>query len=44
MSGYLTDVIAKSGVMDPRIAFLQKPVSLDALGAKIRDVLSEPRP
>ena len=43
MSGYLTDVIAKSGVMDPRIAFLQKPVSLDALGAKIRDVLSEPR-
>jgi two-component system, cell cycle sensor histidine kinase and response regulator CckA len=40
MSGYLTDVIAKSGVMDPRIAFLQKPVALDALEAKIREVLN----
>jgi two-component system, cell cycle sensor histidine kinase and response regulator CckA len=40
MSGYLSDVIAKSGVMDPRIAFLQKPVGLDALEAKIREVLS----
>jgi two-component system cell cycle sensor histidine kinase/response regulator CckA len=39
MSGYLSDVIAKSGVMDPHIAFLQKPVSMDALGAKIREVL-----
>jgi hypothetical protein len=27
-------------VMDPRIAFLQKPVALDALEAKIREVLN----
>jgi PAS domain S-box-containing protein len=40
MSGHSTDVIAHSGALDDDAAFLQKPVSPDALAAKVRDVLA----
>ncbi len=39
MSGYTDDVIAHRGVMDPGVAFIQKPFSLKALAAKVREVL-----
>jgi CheY-like chemotaxis protein len=39
MSGYTANVIAHQGVLDPGVHFLQKPFSLQHLGAKIREVL-----
>jgi PAS domain S-box-containing protein len=39
MSGYLSDVIARSGVLDREVAFIQKPVSLETLESRIRQVL-----
>jgi two-component system, cell cycle sensor histidine kinase and response regulator CckA len=39
MSGYTSDVIAKHGVLDDSVAFLQKPFSIDRLAAMVRDVL-----
>jgi CheY-like chemotaxis protein len=40
LSGYSTDVIAHSGVLDRDVAFLQKPVSPEALASKVREVLA----
>jgi DNA-binding NtrC family response regulator len=42
MSGYTEDAIVHLGVLQPGIAFLQKPFTADLLGRKIREVLSEP--
>ncbi len=42
-SGYPADVIARRGVVERDVAYLPKPVSPDALVAKVRDVLAEPR-
>ena len=39
MSGYNADVIARNGILDPRLAFVRKPFTRDELAAKIREVL-----
>jgi PAS domain S-box-containing protein len=39
MSGYTSDVIAHEGVLDAGLNFIQKPFSLDALAAKVRETL-----
>ena len=40
MSGYPADTIARHGVLDEGVAFLQKPFTNRALAAKAREVLS----
>lgn len=42
MSGYTDDSMVKHGVLEPGIAFLYKPFTLEALSAKIREVLDGP--
>ncbi len=39
MSGYTDEAIVHHGVLDPGIAFVQKPFSAETLGRKIREVL-----
>ena len=39
MSGYTSDVIAKRGVVDQNVEFIQKPFAMDALAHKVREVL-----
>lgn len=39
MSGHTEDAILHHGVLDPRIAFLHKPFTSEALGQKLREVL-----
>jgi two-component system, cell cycle sensor histidine kinase and response regulator CckA len=39
MSGYTADVIARSGMLEEGISFIQKPFSTQSLAAKIREVL-----
>jgi len=39
MSGYTADVIAHQGVLDDRVAFIQKPFSMANLAEKLREVL-----
>ena len=39
MSGYTDDAIVEHGMLLPGIAFMHKPFTAEALGAKIRDVL-----
>jgi len=39
MSGYTADIIAHHGVIDEEMQFIQKPFSLDALVAKVREAL-----
>jgi two-component system, cell cycle sensor histidine kinase and response regulator CckA len=39
MSGYTADVIARQGVLDPGVDFIQKPFSIDHLSQKVRCVL-----
>ena len=44
MSGYTDDAIVHHGVLEPGLAFIQKPFTGDALLQKIRGVLDGPRP
>jgi PAS domain S-box-containing protein len=41
-SGYTADAIAHRGMLEPGIDFLEKPFTLDALAAKIREALDRP--
>ncbi len=43
-SGYTDGAIADHGVLDPGLAFLQKPFTPDALASKVREVLDARRP
>jgi nitrogen-specific signal transduction histidine kinase/CheY-like chemotaxis protein len=42
MSGYTDDAIVRHGVLDPGLAFVQKPFVADSLLRKVRDVLDAP--
>jgi len=39
MSGYTTNVIAHSGILDEGVQFIQKPFTVKGLAEKIRIVL-----
>ena len=39
MSGYTAEIIARRGILEPGLAFLQKPFVLDQLLTKVREVL-----
>jgi CheY-like chemotaxis protein len=39
MSGYTANVIARSGVLEPGVHFIQKPFSINELAVKIKEVL-----
>ena len=39
MSGYTADAIVHQGILDPGIAFLHKPFTMDSLARKVREVL-----
>ena len=42
MSGYTDDVVMRRGLLGPRMAFLQKPFTLDAIARKVRESLDSP--
>jgi PAS domain S-box-containing protein len=42
MSGYTDDSIVRHGVLDARIAYLQKPITPETLTSKVREVLDGP--
>jgi len=39
MSGYTDDAIIHHGVLDPGIAYIQKPFTPDAFASKVREIL-----
>ena len=39
MSGYTADVIARHGVLEEGVCFIQKPFSINELAAKVRAAL-----
>jgi len=39
ISGYTADVIARHGILDGNVMFLEKPFTIGALAAKVRSVL-----
>ena len=41
MSGYTANIVAHKGVLDMGINFIQKPFSLQAIAAKIREVMNQ---
>jgi two-component system cell cycle sensor histidine kinase/response regulator CckA len=44
MSGYTSDVIARRGVLEEGVNFLQKPFSQETLGMKLREILDRVSP
>ena len=43
MSGYTDEAVVRHGVIDASFAFLQKPLTVDALTSKVREVLDAER-
>jgi two-component system cell cycle sensor histidine kinase/response regulator CckA len=39
ISGYTDEAISQQGVLEPHVAFLQKPFNIETLGRKVRQVL-----
>jgi CheY-like chemotaxis protein len=44
MSGYTDDAIVHHGILDPGLAFIEKPFTADDLARRIREVLEADRP
>jgi DNA-binding NarL/FixJ family response regulator len=44
VSGYSGEALAHHGILDPDLAYLEKPFSPDALAIKVREVLDRPPP
>jgi CheY-like chemotaxis protein len=42
MSGYAEEIIAPHGVLEPGAAFIEKPLTAEALGRKVREILDSP--
>jgi nitrogen-specific signal transduction histidine kinase/ActR/RegA family two-component response regulator len=42
MSGYTDDVLLRTGALAPGMSFLQKPLRLDTLAARVREALDSP--
>jgi two-component system, cell cycle sensor histidine kinase and response regulator CckA len=43
MSGHTDDAILHHGVLEPGVAFLQKPFAPEALAKRVREVLDQER-
>ena len=39
MSGYTADITSHQGIIETGVHFLQKPITFEALSAKVREVL-----
>jgi DNA-binding NarL/FixJ family response regulator len=42
MSGYADDSIFRHGLLDPQVAYVQKPLTPKMLSARVREVLDAP--
>jgi len=42
MSGYTDDAVVRHGVLADEMAFVHKPFTIQALAAKVREVLDRP--
>jgi PAS domain S-box-containing protein len=44
MSGYTDDAVVRNGIFYSKLAFIQKPITPEALARKVRDALDAPTP